>query len=293
MNRTPTTWCSRVLLSLTVAVSCFRAASAWAQDDFTKKRVVLTVPGMDKVSVTRGLRYTAADKTPLPMDVYAPAGLGPQDRRPAVILIHGGPIDPPTSPNEWGMYRSYGEILAASGLVAVAFKHRLYGAEDYSRAAGDVTALLEHVRSQSTPLKIDGDRIALWAFSGGGPLLSSAIRKPPPYVRGMISYYAILDFDGGPPVYKKVPPELSPLVQLRQATGPFPPVLIARVGQDDAWSNAAADAFVTTAHSKNVTLDLLTFPQGHHGFDVFDDQERSREIIRATLAFLKANLGAR
>jgi len=292
MSRKPTTGCSLVLLSLTAALSGLRAASLSAEDDVTKKRVVLTVPGMDKVSVQRGLRYTAADKTPLPMDVYAPAGLGPEEQRPAVILIHGGPIDPAMSPNEWGVFQSYGQILAASGFVAVAFKHRLYGAEDYPRAAGDVAALIDHARSQSATFKIDGDRIALWAFSGGGPLLSSAFRKPPPYVRAVISYYAMLDFEGGPPVFKTVPPELSPLKQLRPGTGPFPPVLIARVGLDDAWSNAAVDAFVATAHSKNVTLDLLTFPEGHHGFDIFDDQERSREIIRATLAFLKANLGA-
>jgi acetyl esterase/lipase len=284
---------SLVLLSLVTAVSGAPSATARAQDDFTKKRVVLTLPGMDRVSVKQGLRYRAADKTELPLDVYSPAGLRPEERRPAVVLIHGGPIDAAALPNEWGQYESYGRILAASGLAAVAFKHRLYGTEDYPRAAGDVAALVEHVRKEAAALRIDGDRIALWAFSGGGPLLSSALRKSPPYVRALVSYYAILDFEGGPPVYKKVPAELTPLKQLRQGKGPFPPVLIARAGEDDAWSNAAVDAFVTEAHEKKATLDLLTFPDGHHGFDVFDDHERSREIIRATLAFLKANLGLR
>jgi acetyl esterase/lipase len=290
MSQRPSAWCFLLLVGVGTATSGVLPAIARAQEDFTKKRVVLTVPGMDKVVVKRGLEYTAADKTALPLDVYAPAGLGQAEPLPVVILIHGGPIDAQMLPHEWGQYQSYGQILAASGLVAVAFKHRLYGAADYPRAAGDVAALLEHVRSQGSALGIDGDRIALWAFSGGGPLLSFALRTPLPYVRCVVSYYALLDFEGGPPVYKMVPPELTPLQQLRQAAGPLPPILIARAGEDDAWSNAAVDAFVTAAHTKKVTLDLLTFPAGHHGFDVFDDQERSREIIRATLAFLKAHL---
>jgi dienelactone hydrolase len=225
------------------------------------------------------------------MDVYMPAGIGAAERRPAVILVHGGPIGPEITPHDWGVFRSYGELLAASGLVAVTFTHRLYGAEDYARSAGELRAVIESVRGRSAAFHVDGDRLALWAFSGGGPLLSVAFGNPPAYVRAVCSYYAILDFEGGPPVYKQVPAALSPLLQLRQGAGPFPPVLIARAALDDPWLNQTVDAFVAAALEKKLTLDLLTLPTGHHAFDIRDDEERSRQVIRATVAFLKAQLG--
>jgi acetyl esterase/lipase len=267
------------------------AAAASTDDDITKKRILYSVPGMDRVNVQRGLQYTAADKTTLPMDVYAPAGLGAQERRPAVIFIHGGPIEPGATPHDWGVYRSYGELVAASGLVAVTFTHRLHGAEHFARSAADLVALVESVRSRSAALHVDADRLALWAFSGGGPLLSIAFGRPPAYIRAVCSYYGILDFDGGPPVYKQVPPELSPLQQLRKSSGPLPPTLIARAGLDDPWLNQTVDAFVAASTVKKLTLDLLTLPEGHHGFDILDDHDRTREVIKTTLVFLKTQLG--
>ncbi len=262
-----------------------------ADEDLTRTRIVYSIPGMDRVSVQRGLHYVASDKTSLPMDVYAPAGLGASERRPAVVLIHGGPIEPGMTPHEWGIYHSYGELLAASGFVAVTFTHRLYGAEHYARSAGDVSALLETVRARSAAFHLDPDRLAIWGFSGGGPLLSIAFRDPPAYIRAVCSYYGILGLEGGPPVYRQVPAELSPVQQLRKSAGPLPPTLIARGALDDPWLNRTVDAFVAAAIEKNLTLDLLTLPAGHHAFDIRDDDERSRQVIRATVAFLKAQLG--
>jgi acetyl esterase/lipase len=287
--------CARAALSIGLVtvglVTVAGPTSGLAQDDFSKKRIVYSVPGMDKVTVQRGLQYTAGDKTALPMDVYVPVGLRADERRPAVILIHGGPIEPGMTPHDWGVFRSYGELLAASGLVAVTFTHRLYGAEHYARSAGEVQAVIDSVRTRSAAFHADGGRLALWAFSGGGPLLSVAFANPPDFVKAVCSYYAILDFEGGPPVYKQVPPELSPLAQLRKGAGPFPPVLIARAAFDDPWLNQTVDAFVAAALEKKLTLDLLTVPTGHHAFDILDDQDRSRQVIGATVAFLKAQLG--
>jgi dipeptidyl aminopeptidase/acylaminoacyl peptidase len=284
----------RVTLSIgfsIVLLTVLGPACGLGQDDFSKKRIVYSVPGMDKVIVQRGLQYTSADKTTLPMDVYVPPGLGADERRPAVILIHGGPIEPGMTPHDWGVFRSYGELLAASGLVAVTFTHRLYGAEHYTRSAGEVRAVIETVRTRTAAFHVDAGRIALWAFSGGGPLVSVAFANPPDFVKAVCSYYAILDFEGAPPVYKQVPAELSPLTQLRKGAGPFPPILLARAGLDEPFINQSVDAFVAAAVEKKLTLDLLTLPTGHHAFDIRDDEERSRQVIKATVAFLKAQLG--
>ena len=35
-----------------------------------------------------------------------------------------------------------------------------------------------------------------------------------------------------------------------------------------------------------MSLDLLNYAEGQHGFDILDDTERSRSIIQQTLAFM-------
>ena len=69
-----------------------------------------------------------------------------------------------------------------------------------------------------------------------------------------------------------------------------PPILVARAGLDHPWLNGGADRFVAAATARGATLDLLNHPDGRHGFDTLDDDARSKEVIRHTLAFLKDHL---
>jgi acetyl esterase/lipase len=263
--------------------------------DILSRRIVLTVDGMDRVA-RRTLRYRVADDLQLPMDVYIPPGLPAGARRPAVIFIHGGPMPPEMSPTEWGVYRSYGELAAASGFVGVTFKHRLNSLGDFGKAAGDVRALIDHVRANAASLLVDPDRLALWGFSGGGALIGVAFQQRTPFVRCVVSYYGILDLreppgSGVPPaVPEPGASELSPVSLIARSSGPFPPTLIARAELDQPRINQSVDDFVRAAVAGGVSLDLLTVPRGQHGFDVLDDTPRSREVIEKTVAFLRANL---
>ena len=194
-----------------------------------------------------------------------------------------------------GVFVSLGETLAASGFVAVTFDHRFHGEERLRDASEDVAALVERVRSDAPDLHADPERIALWAFSGGGPFLSAAIRDVPACVRALVAYYAILDLQVPPPgvttsLSDEARRELSPLYQLPHAGRPTPPILVARAGQDSPWLNATIDRFVEEALRRNASLTLMTHPEGRHGFDILDDVDRSREILRATLEFLKAQM---
>jgi acetyl esterase/lipase/DNA-binding beta-propeller fold protein YncE len=256
--------------------------------DLPKRRVVYTVPGMEQVRVRRDLAY-GRDEPTLEMDLYLPGESAPARGWPVVVLVHGGPIPAGWAPKEWGVFRSYGELLAASGLAAVTFNHRLNAPADYPRAADDVAALLAHVRAEARSYEIDPERVAVWAFSGGGPLLASVLAGRPPYVRAAVSYYAFL----GPPSGSPPEPRLSGLEQVRPGSAALPPLLIARAGRDDAALNASVDAFVTAALDSGVDLEVLAHPRGRHAFDILDDDERSRAVIRRTVAFLRESLGER
>jgi acetyl esterase/lipase len=257
------------------------------------KRIVHRVDGMDRVAVQRDVRYREDGDAPLLMDVYAPPELPPGARLPALLFIHGGPIPAEMpSPRRWGIFESYGALAAASGLVGITFNHRLHAPEDYARAEGDVRAAVAHVRAHADELRVDSERIGLWAFSGGGPLVSWALRERPAYVRCLLAFYALLDLrhltppGAGAAVLEQVR-ALSPAAQLA-AGGADLPVFVARAGRDGAWINQSIDSFVREALAANVQLDLVNHAQGQHAFDAKDDDERSREIIARAIAFARA-----
>ena len=160
-------------------------------EEMIRMRIVWSVPGMDAVVSRRDLVYKkTGDGEPLRMDVYRPPG--PPRPRPAVILVHGGPI-PQTGAKNMGVFVSYGELLAVSGFVAVSFDHRFLSAARLPDAGADVADLVAHVRANAASLGIDPERLALWAFSGGGPFLSAGLRERPGWLRAVVAYYAVLD----------------------------------------------------------------------------------------------------
>jgi len=261
------------------------------------KRIVYSVPGMEQIKPRANLTYKRVAGIDHKMDVYSPAaGTAASSRRPAVIFIHGGPVPANllTRPKDWGVFTSYGQLLAASGLVAVTFNHRLHSFDALNDAQSDVADLIGFVRDNADTFGIDKDRICLWAFSGGGPFLSKAMRDTPPYVKCIVSYYALLDLK---PLRQQIPPaitdqmltELSPLHFMSINGAKIAPIFIARAGLDNPGLNGTVDQFVQEALARNATIDVSNHPKGHHGFDILDDDERSREIIGRTIAFIKSH----
>jgi acetyl esterase/lipase len=254
------------------------------------KRIVLAVPGMDRAAVQKDLTYKTDGGVELRMDVYAPPDRNEGEALPAVIFVHGGPIPANllTEPKDWGIFISHGQLAAASGFVGVTFNHRLFAMDGYATAESDVRDAIRYVREHAEALGVDPDRLAVWVFSGGGPLLASFVADPPQSVRGLVSYYGLLDFED------EALKGFSPLESLRaRQDGNVPPVFIARAAFDSPAINRSVDRFVQEAFAKNVPLTVVTHPTGRHGFDSMDDDDRSREILRATAGFLKERLGSR
>jgi hypothetical protein len=79
---------------------------------------------MDQVQVLSNLKYSGVDQTRLLMDVYVPNDLASTELRPVMILVHGG-AGPDLRPKDWGVFQSWGRLIAAAGMVAVTFNHQL------------------------------------------------------------------------------------------------------------------------------------------------------------------------
>ena len=259
--------------------------------------VVYTVAGMNDVRIKKDVVYKSAANLELKMDVYSPPNLSKGEKRAAVFFIHGG-TQLENSPKDWGVFQSWGKLVGASGMIGVVFTHRMgFPVPEFALAESDLTAAINYVRSNADTLNVDKDRIALVAFSAGGPLLSVPMRDAPPFVRGLVGFYSFLDVQQSEMHRRgidnaEILKKYSPLSYLAPNVVKLPPILIARAGLDEIPGlNAAADRFITEALSKNVAIEVMNHPAGVHGFDNQTDDSRSREIIRRSLDFLRSNLG--
>jgi acetyl esterase/lipase len=256
--------------------------------ELVRMPIVLTVPGMDDVEVRQHVYASPEPGVDLTMDVYRPSAGGA--RVPVVVLVHGGPL-PRLGAKNMAVFRSWGRVLAASGLAAVAFDHRFLGADRLLDAASDIETALAFVRERGDELGLDAERLALWAFSGGGPFLSLALRAGAPRVKAIVSYYAALDLRVKAPgastdITDETRRDFSPAHHVESASGSLPAMLIARAGLDQPFLNATIDRFAAAALATNAEIDILNHPTGRHGFDFLDDVPRTKEILRRTLEFL-------
>jgi acetyl esterase/lipase len=239
---------------------------------------------MADVRDREGLVYKTAGGTPLHFDLYVPADVA----RPtaAVVLIHGGP-GPSLGARRWEIYKSYGRLLAATGMIGIAFDHRFLGADRLPDSVADLADLLRHVRDEAGMLGIDASKLALWAFSGGGPLLAAPLRERPRWLKLVVGYYAAME-----PLAGSYDDSFSAIAALGRDASNAPPIVLARAGRDMFPEiNSSIDRFVAAANTAGATVDLLTHPTGRHSFDILDPGERSTQIIEHTLGTLRRNLG--
>lgn len=261
--------------------------------------VVLRLPGTDRVRVVSNLKYSEVGKPHLLMDVYIPPDLEPQDLRPVVVFIHGG-AGPENAPKNWGMFQSWGRLIAAAGMVAAAFTHRFSPPpqSQLAEAAADVACAIDYLRANALSLHANADRIGVCAWSSGGALLSALLTKQPPSVRCAAAFYAMLDLQqyapAGDAAALQSLKSFSAIAALPQDASSMIPMLIARAGRDEVpLLNEALDRFTAKALAANAPLTVINHPAGVHGFDNQNDDERSREIIRSAIEFMRTHLECR
>jgi acetyl esterase/lipase len=289
------------LVSLLPSV-CVEAQSPSDQEakaflDQVNKPVVYSIPGMEEAKIRSGIIYKRQTGASfLQMDLYTPASTS--GLLPIVILIHGGvESDDPLKPKDWGFYKSWGRLIAASGMAAVTFNHRVgFPDPNLETASHDVTDLVAFVRAHSGEWGLDGNRICLAAYSAGGPMLSMAMHETPSYIHCLVAFYAFLDIQQSA-LHKKYMSErqlkeFSPIAQLGQNEH-IPPMFIARAGKDQIPDlEPGLDRFVAEAVRRNVALEFINHPTGVHSFDNQVDDDRSREIVRAAIQFMKLHLSS-
>jgi acetyl esterase/lipase len=260
-------------------------------EEIKRQRVVYSVPGMEQARVRKNLTYKTIGSLQLQADAYTPRTLRRSERRPAIIFVPGdAPWEILKDIKDWGVYVSYGQLAAATGFVGITFNHR--STERFTKlreVAGDVDNLVAYVRQHADSLGVDRERICVWAFSAGGPFLRTIFNDKPAFVRCIVTYYSLLGVAPGAAA-DEIVREFTLANYLSRKTRELAPMLVVRAGNDAPFINNTVDEFLREAIKQNIDIELVNYVEGQHAFDVLDDKERTREIIRRTLDFIKLHL---
>lgn len=259
--------------------------------DNTQRRAVYSLLYMEQAKVRQNLTYKTVDGSDLKMDAYYPANFQNNSRLPAVIFVHGD-ASPSQLKNakDWGVFVSYGQLMAASNLIGISFTHR--SSENFTKmedVAKDIDDLVAYVRNNADALNIDKDRICMWFFSAGGTLLRMPLRDKPSFVRCLVADYPWMGIPPGKAT-DEVVKAFTPASYLNGDYRGSAPMLVVRAGQDDPIINQLTDNFIRDAQAQSAPVEVINYPEGHHGFDVRDDNDKSREIIKKTIEFVEKHL---
>lgn len=257
--------------------------------------VVYQIAGTEKVKIINDLKYSNTNDSNLLLDVYLPPNLKKNEKRPVVFFIHGG-AGSQFQPKNWGFYKSWGKLAAASGMIAITFTHRLgFPNPLLKEAFSDVQAAVNFIRKESSKFNVDPEQVCLMAFSAGGPLLSPIMKEKPSYIKCLVAFYSFMDIQQSEIHHQFEKPEtikdFSPIIQLTTNPEKLPPFFLARCGKDMIPTmNDSIDRFINEGIKQNATLTVMNHPTGLHGFDSQNDDKRSREIIKSAIEYMKFHL---
>lgn len=218
------------------------------------QQLVAPQPDPSRFVVTKNIVYASPGGRPLAFHLYRPAG---DAVVPVVITCNVGISDM----KDWDGYTGWGKITAAAGLASV---H--YDARD-GQQVDDFDTLVAFLRTKADEYRIDPTRIVVWGGSANVRLaLPVAMDPKRDSIRGAVIFYGDAE-----------------VKELRTDV----PVYFVRSGLDVPDLNKRIDTLINRALAANAPWTVDNYGGGLHGFDIFNDNDLSRELIDRALRFMQ------
>lgn len=215
-------------------------------------------PDASRFTVMRSVRFGEVEGARLEMDVFRPAGAAAP--APALIFSFQATGDDRTGFFN-GFYKWWAELAASRGVVGVLADLR--GAT----ATADLEALLAHLTEHGAAYGIDPERVAIYGASSNAFRVFPFVENPSQSaIKAAVIYYGAADID-----------------QFRLDV----PVLFVRAGLDRPELNRDVITLASRALEQNAPLTIINHPSGYHGFEIFNADAATRDVIDRTLDFVK------
>ncbi len=260
---------------------------------FAKKRLVYQIPEMKSVIKNNGIIYYSGKGMNLKMDLYTPPNIDKNKRLPLVILINGYPDSVPKNwfgvkQKDLELFVSWSELIAASGMIAVKYESE--------KSPFETDTLIKFLQKNAEKYNIDLDRIAIFGCSANTLTALSLLQESSNMVKCAVFYYSALltpdqkYFSDLDTVSKETGYYWADLRKVRKIPQEIP-LFIVRAGRDQyQLIKETTDYFVSEIIKLNIPFTFINYAEGQHDFDILDDTQTSREIIKQTINFLQSHL---
>lgn len=284
-----------LLISVMFLVPLTIKLSAQQSNQGNPKELVVAyeVAGMNDVIVKKDIPYLKSSDSSLKMDVYYPPDFDFRMKIPAVVFVFGytneGQLK--TAKHQlrtWSPYTSWCRIVAASGMAAIVY--------ETTEPENDLKSLIKYIISDKDKLSIDVDRIGAYSCSANTPTeMAYVLNDPDCIFKCAVVYYGVFLTKGFKHISTIdtlsknmgfVTPELSEPASWNKKI----PLMIVHAGKDLVLLTESLTDFVSEAIVQNIPVTLIIHSDGIHAFDLYTDNESTRQIIRNTLEFWKGYL---
>jgi len=253
------------------------------------------------------LTVPADDGTPLHVSLLKPQPFDPGKRYPAIVSVYGGP----SAPSVADRFRSglegtaYEQLLARMGFVVMTVDPRSATAASKTdqnavvrRVWSDLelTDMLAGVRWLKTLEWVDGDRVGVWGWSGGGTSTLLLMTRSQEFKAG-IAVAAVTDYrtydTKFTEIYMKTPadnPEgFSNFDLVERAKDIHGRVLLVTGTYDDNVHPQNTWAFANQLIEAGKTFDMMVYPMRKHGIS---DTAARIDLYKRMIEYWKRNLAA-
>ena len=264
-----------------------------ARHPITLRRLVHRIEGMEETAVERDVEYHISDAGPLHMDVYRPANAAGRGVLPVVLVAAGYrdvgvPRPLGCAFKEMEMVVSLGQLIAASGMAAVAYTT--------SDPGGDAIHAIDWLARHTAVVPDDAVRFGVWAASGNVPVALALLMAERRIGAAVLSNGFTLDGAGGSAVADAAATYRFVNASAGRSIRDLPtdvPLFVVRSGRDQfAGINVAMDRFTAEALARNIPLTVVNHATAPHAFELEDDSAVTRHILESALRFLRLHLSA-
>jgi dipeptidyl aminopeptidase/acylaminoacyl peptidase len=256
------------------------------------------------------VRFKSFDGLDIPCLLYKPKGIGPGQKVPVLLVIHGGPGGQTRlnySPaNQYLLNHGYA-LLAVNNRGSSGYGKSFFAADDRKHGAEDLRDCIEAKKYLATLDYIDTDKVGIYGGSYGGYMVMAALAFAPEEFKVGVNLFGVTNWlrtlKSVPPYWESFRKALyvelgdpftadsialynkSPLFHANKITKPF---IVLQGHNDPRVLQVESDEIVAAARKNGVPVEYVIFPDEGHGFVKKENQiKASEEVLKFLDKYLK------
>lgn len=260
--------------------------------EIAKMKIVYTLPNMDQVKIQHNIEYVEVNENTLHFDIFYPPSFTSDSKLPVVIFVMGYADKTMNEMvgcklKELESYILWSKLIAASGMAAIIY--------ETDQPISDLLEIIDNIQQNATKLQIDEKRIGIWSCSGNVPTALTVITPSNEHlIKCAVLYYGVMlswdDSDVIPKLAEQIGFEYPTGMSFSQISQNIPQLILRAGLEEIPHLNDSIDHFVKNSVSNNIPITFVNNSKGQHGFDIYDNNENSRELIKQTIRFLQFHL---